>query len=218
MIKAGIAPIIFVINNDGYTVERLIWGAQQRNPPLLPCISGYILSDNTTNENSVQRHRPPQLLAPAPALPPPFPRYRFPPCVHQSGARAHSCTEMHQDAGESTAHRAGGAKDGHELATGRAIGVAGRARRGEADERGVCGYIWELGTRWGGEGECEVELSDSVKNQSLHLPQDSTVLRSRVQERLYKGLPRRCKLTGRQGVASDQGSAVFLLVREYLQD
>jgi pyruvate decarboxylase len=30
MIKAGIAPIIFVINNDGYTVERLIWGAQQR--------------------------------------------------------------------------------------------------------------------------------------------------------------------------------------------
>lgn len=35
MIKAGIAPVIFVINNDGYTVERLIWGAQQRSPPQL---------------------------------------------------------------------------------------------------------------------------------------------------------------------------------------
>lgn len=35
MIKAGIAPVIFVINNEGYTVERLIWGAQQRtfSPP-----------------------------------------------------------------------------------------------------------------------------------------------------------------------------------------
>ena len=33
MIKAGIAPIIFVINNEGYTVERLIWGAQQRTSP-----------------------------------------------------------------------------------------------------------------------------------------------------------------------------------------
>ena len=34
MIKAGIAPVIFVINNDGYTVERLIWGAQQRKSSL----------------------------------------------------------------------------------------------------------------------------------------------------------------------------------------
>lgn len=33
MIKAGTAPLIFVINNEGYTVERLIWGAQQRKPP-----------------------------------------------------------------------------------------------------------------------------------------------------------------------------------------
>lgn len=29
MIKAGIKPIIFVLNNDGYTVERMIWGAKQ---------------------------------------------------------------------------------------------------------------------------------------------------------------------------------------------
>jgi hypothetical protein len=30
MIKAKCKVIVFVINNDGYTVERLIWGAQQR--------------------------------------------------------------------------------------------------------------------------------------------------------------------------------------------
>lgn len=30
MVKAGIKPVIFVINNAGYTVERLIWGARQR--------------------------------------------------------------------------------------------------------------------------------------------------------------------------------------------
>jgi TPP-dependent 2-oxoacid decarboxylase len=29
MIKAKCKTIVFVINNDGYTVERLIWGAQQ---------------------------------------------------------------------------------------------------------------------------------------------------------------------------------------------
>ncbi|KAF9691084.1 hypothetical protein EKO04_011180 [Ascochyta lentis] len=33
MIKADMAPIIFVINNAGYTVERLIWGAHQREHP-----------------------------------------------------------------------------------------------------------------------------------------------------------------------------------------
>lgn len=42
MIKAKSKAIIFVINNDGYTVERLIWGAQQRgflppHPILYPC-------------------------------------------------------------------------------------------------------------------------------------------------------------------------------------
>jgi pyruvate decarboxylase len=36
MIKAGINPVVFVINNDGYTVERLIWGAQQRTSPTTP--------------------------------------------------------------------------------------------------------------------------------------------------------------------------------------
>jgi pyruvate decarboxylase len=30
MIKAKCKAIVFVINNEGYTVERLIWGAQQR--------------------------------------------------------------------------------------------------------------------------------------------------------------------------------------------
>ena len=29
MIKAGIKPILFVNNNDGYTVERMIWGARE---------------------------------------------------------------------------------------------------------------------------------------------------------------------------------------------
>lgn len=36
MIKAGISPLIFVVNNEGYTVERLIWGAQQRTNPVHP--------------------------------------------------------------------------------------------------------------------------------------------------------------------------------------
>lgn len=30
MIKAGLKMVIFVINNAGYTIERLIWGARQR--------------------------------------------------------------------------------------------------------------------------------------------------------------------------------------------
>ena len=30
MIKQGIKPVIFVLNNEGYTIERLIWGARQR--------------------------------------------------------------------------------------------------------------------------------------------------------------------------------------------
>lgn len=30
MVKEGIKPILFVINNDGYTVERMIRGAQMR--------------------------------------------------------------------------------------------------------------------------------------------------------------------------------------------
>jgi pyruvate decarboxylase len=44
MIKAKCKTIVFVINNDGYTVERLIWGAQQRKsffltPPPPSCSS-----------------------------------------------------------------------------------------------------------------------------------------------------------------------------------
>ncbi len=35
MIHAGIAPIIIVINNAGYTIERSIWGAKQRMFPSL---------------------------------------------------------------------------------------------------------------------------------------------------------------------------------------
>ena len=36
MIKAKCKAIVFVINNEGYTVERLIWGARQRkSPPFL---------------------------------------------------------------------------------------------------------------------------------------------------------------------------------------
>ena len=40
-----------------------------------------------------------------------------------------------------------------------AAGVARRERRGEADERGVRGYVWELGIGWGGKGECEVGVN-----------------------------------------------------------
>jgi hypothetical protein len=80
MIKAGIAPIIFVINNEGYTVERLIWGAQQRKVLLsLIKLRGLTL-------NSVQRHRPTRLCALAPALPPPRSRHEFPPRLHQGRA------------------------------------------------------------------------------------------------------------------------------------
>lgn len=33
MIKAKCKTVIFVINNEGYTIERLIWGARQRKYP-----------------------------------------------------------------------------------------------------------------------------------------------------------------------------------------
>ncbi|RYN27236.1 Pyruvate decarboxylase [Alternaria tenuissima] len=36
MIKAKCKTIVFVINNDGYTVERLIWGAQQAYNDIVP--------------------------------------------------------------------------------------------------------------------------------------------------------------------------------------
>ncbi|KAF2261724.1 pyruvate decarboxylase [Lojkania enalia] len=43
MIKAGLKPIIFVINNDGYTVERMIWGAQQAYNDIVPTSYSYLL-------------------------------------------------------------------------------------------------------------------------------------------------------------------------------
>lgn len=36
MVKQSIKPIIFIINNDGYTVERLIWGARQPYNDIVP--------------------------------------------------------------------------------------------------------------------------------------------------------------------------------------
>ncbi|KAI4683850.1 uncharacterized protein J4E84_006689 [Alternaria hordeiaustralica] len=36
MIKAGCKAIVFVINNEGYTVERLIWGARQPYNDIVP--------------------------------------------------------------------------------------------------------------------------------------------------------------------------------------
>jgi pyruvate decarboxylase len=35
VIKQELKPIIFIINNEGYTVERLIWGARQRKSFLI---------------------------------------------------------------------------------------------------------------------------------------------------------------------------------------
>ncbi|KAF2194959.1 pyruvate decarboxylase [Zopfia rhizophila CBS 207.26] len=43
MIKAGIKPIIFVINNSGYTVERMIWGARQPYNDIVPTNYSYLL-------------------------------------------------------------------------------------------------------------------------------------------------------------------------------
>ncbi|CAO2653085.1 Nn.00g024960.m01.CDS01 [Neocucurbitaria sp. VM-36] len=43
MIKAGIKPILFVINNDGYTVERLIWGARQPYNDIPPTNYAHLL-------------------------------------------------------------------------------------------------------------------------------------------------------------------------------
>ncbi|XPS81400.1 Pyruvate decarboxylase [Ascochyta lentis] len=43
MIKADMAPIIFVINNAGYTVERLIWGAHQLYNDIVPHAYSHLL-------------------------------------------------------------------------------------------------------------------------------------------------------------------------------
>ncbi|KAF2875509.1 pyruvate decarboxylase-like protein [Massariosphaeria phaeospora] len=43
MIKAGIKPVIFVINNEGYTIERLIWGARQGYNDIVPTAYSHLL-------------------------------------------------------------------------------------------------------------------------------------------------------------------------------
>ncbi|KAF2476964.1 pyruvate decarboxylase [Lindgomyces ingoldianus] len=43
MIKAGINPLIIVINNAGYTVERMIWGAQQPYNDIVPTTYSHLL-------------------------------------------------------------------------------------------------------------------------------------------------------------------------------
>ncbi|KAF2656184.1 pyruvate decarboxylase [Lophiostoma macrostomum CBS 122681] len=43
MIKAGIKPILFVNNNDGYTVERMIWGAQESYNDIVPTAYSHLL-------------------------------------------------------------------------------------------------------------------------------------------------------------------------------
>jgi pyruvate decarboxylase len=54
MIKAKCKTIVFVINNDGYTVERLIWGAQQ-GKPRLPSLLMYHLFFCLCPENSIPK-------------------------------------------------------------------------------------------------------------------------------------------------------------------
>ncbi|ORY12492.1 pyruvate decarboxylase [Clohesyomyces aquaticus] len=43
MIKSGIKPLVFVINNEGYTVERMIWGAQQSYNDIVPTKYSHLL-------------------------------------------------------------------------------------------------------------------------------------------------------------------------------
>ncbi|PVH93205.1 pyruvate decarboxylase [Periconia macrospinosa] len=43
MIKAGLKNIIFVINNEGYTIERLIWGASEAYNDITPTSYAHLL-------------------------------------------------------------------------------------------------------------------------------------------------------------------------------
>jgi pyruvate decarboxylase len=43
MIRAGIAPVVFVVNNSGYTIERLIWGAKQPYNDITPTNFAHLL-------------------------------------------------------------------------------------------------------------------------------------------------------------------------------
>jgi hypothetical protein len=84
MIKAKCKTIVFVINNDGYTVERLIWGAQQGqtflSSPLSFFGSTQRIVDPTSTDilDSIQRHCSPQLLSPPPSVPPSGPAILLP--------------------------------------------------------------------------------------------------------------------------------------------
>ncbi|KAF2199104.1 pyruvate decarboxylase [Delitschia confertaspora ATCC 74209] len=43
MIKAGIKPVIFIINNAGYTIERMIWGAREKYNDIVPTRYSHLL-------------------------------------------------------------------------------------------------------------------------------------------------------------------------------
>ncbi|KAF2114526.1 thiamine diphosphate-binding protein [Lophiotrema nucula] len=43
MIKAGLKIVIFIVNNDGYTVERMIWGAKQAYNDIVPTNYAHLL-------------------------------------------------------------------------------------------------------------------------------------------------------------------------------
>ena len=81
MIKAGLKLVIFVLNNEGYTVERLIWGAHQCTPSssssspslrhLTPNPYPYPCPLLTINPYSIQRHCPDKLRTSPSTLSPP---------------------------------------------------------------------------------------------------------------------------------------------------
>ncbi|KAF3008541.1 hypothetical protein E8E13_006536 [Curvularia kusanoi] len=69
MIKANLAPIIFVINNEGYTVERLIWGAQQPYNDIVPHSYAHLLplyhhpTPSSSFHTATQKHQLTTVLA-----------------------------------------------------------------------------------------------------------------------------------------------------------
>jgi len=93
MIRAGSKIVIFVINNAGYTIERLIWGARQRksSQPLPTHQAPFAPHHSKTNPHlSLQRYRPHILRPPPPPLPTPRRILVLPPRHHKSRARRHS--------------------------------------------------------------------------------------------------------------------------------
>lgn len=43
MIKSGSKTVVFLLNNKGYTIERLIWGAKQAYNDIVPANYAYLL-------------------------------------------------------------------------------------------------------------------------------------------------------------------------------